>query len=67
MNVENETNKRRYDKKEKAKQIINLLEDVTMQDWSKIRDLIDARFYMINQKSNFSCDKVTLNRIENWF
>lgn len=56
-----------YDKKEIAKKIVDLLENVELRDWETIRDLIDTRYLMINQKSNFSCDKVTLNRLESWF
>lgn len=56
-----------YDKNEIAKKIVDLLENVELRDWEKIKYIVDARYLMINQKSNFSCDKVTLNRLESWF
>lgn len=62
-----EENKTVYDKRKIAKQIVCLLENVELRDWEKIKNLIDSRYTMINQKSNFNCDKVTLNRIDNWF
>lgn len=54
------------EKKELAKKIIALLENVNVRDWEKIRNTIDFRYEMIKMQSNFTCDKVTLNRIEQW-
>ena len=56
-----------YDKKQVAKEIIKLLENVNVRDWEKIKQIIDSRYSFIKDKSNFSCDKVTLNKIESWF
>lgn len=56
-----------YDKNEIAKKIVDLLENVELRDWEKIKNIVDARYLMINQKSNFSCDKVTLNRLKSLF
>lgn len=55
------------DKISTAKSIIVLLEDVNVRDWEKIRQIIDDRYKVIKNQSNFSIDKVTLNRIESWF
>lgn len=56
-----------YDKKKIAKEIVKLLENVNARDWEKIKHFIDSRYDLIKEESNFSCDKVTLNRIESWF
>ena len=56
-----------YEKKEVAKEIVKLLENVKAGDWEKIKQIIDSRYSLIKNQSNFSADKVTLNRIESWF
>ena len=56
-----------YDKKKVAKEIIELLENVNVRDWEKIKQIIDSRYDFIKDKSNFSVDEVTLKKIENWF
>lgn len=56
-----------YERKDIAKQIVNLIENVNVRDWEKIKQIIDSRYAMIQNESNFSCDKVTLNRIDSWF
>jgi hypothetical protein len=59
--------KNEKDKKTTAQAIIVLLEDLNIKEWEKIKQIIDDRYTAIKNKSNFSIDKVTLNRIESWF
>ena len=59
--------KNEKDKKTTAQAIIVLLEDLNIKEWEKIKQIIDDRYTAIKIKSNFSIDKVTLNRIESWF
>lgn len=56
-------------KKEVAQKIIDLLENnnITLEDWEKVKFFIDDTFVRINSKSNFVSDKVTKNRISSWF
>jgi len=60
-------NEDKYNKHDIAKKITDLLEGVTYHDWKKISHIIETRYAMIQEESNFSCDKVTLTRINNWF
>lgn len=55
------------EKKEIAKKIVALLENVSARDWEKIKKIIDSRYEFIKFESNFTCDKVTLNRIDSWY
>ena len=59
--------KNEKDKKTTAQAIIVLLEDLNIKEWEKIKQIIDDRYTAIKNKSNFSIDIVTLNRIESWF
>lgn len=53
--------------KNKAKEIVKILENISYRDWNKIKNIIDDNFSRINNKSNFKCDEVTQNRIDDWF
>lgn len=59
--------KNEKDKKATAQAIIVLLEELNIKEWEKIKQIIDDRCTAIKNESNFSIDKVTLNRIESWF